>query len=139
MVRASSGVAISNDSSSQMRRILATCCAFESASLPLPMYSESSSPTRTLSPSSAACVVKFIWCRPAATPRENVVLSEQLCGGVLHVDEMVKVGANASQDPEDELQKDWRLQPPAIVEVLRIVQVPHVIALVLELHSAFVG
>src|SRR5262249_27327542 len=52
--RASAGVAGSWPISCKMRRILRTCSALETASLPLSMNRLSSSPTRTFPPSKAA-------------------------------------------------------------------------------------
>ena len=63
--RASSGVAISSPSPSMIWRALVTCAAFDSASLPGPIQSESSRPTRTLPPIAAAIAAICIWLRPA--------------------------------------------------------------------------
>ena len=49
-----SGLAISNPNPSRIFRTLVTCCAFDWASLPGPIQSESSMPTRTLPPIAAA-------------------------------------------------------------------------------------
>jgi hypothetical protein len=46
-------------------RALVTCAAFDSASLPAPIQSESSRPTRTLPPIAAAMAAIGIWLRPA--------------------------------------------------------------------------
>ena len=43
------------------------------ASLPLPRYRLSSSPTRTLPPMMAAAVTKGIWWRPAASTDKQIV------------------------------------------------------------------
>ena len=42
-----------------------TCAAFDSASRPGPIHSESSRPTRTLPPIDAAIAAIGIWLRPA--------------------------------------------------------------------------
>src|SRR6266700_5365108 len=66
IVRASSGVAGSWPISARMRLIFWTCSAFDAASAPRSMNKLSSNPTLTCPPSSAACVRKGIWWRPAA-------------------------------------------------------------------------
>src|SRR4029079_11927385 len=73
--RASSGVAISNPSPSMIWRALVTCCAFDSASLPGPIQSESSRPTRTLPPIAAACAAIGIWLRPAPSTDQRYVVA----------------------------------------------------------------
>jgi hypothetical protein len=65
IARASAGVATSIPSSSTMERIFVTCAAFDSASLPGPIHSESSRPTRICDPIVAPMVASGCWFFPA--------------------------------------------------------------------------
>src|ERR1700719_350050 len=67
IARASSGVAISSDRFSMIDLTQLTWSALLSASLPRPIHSESSSPTRTLPPMIAPIDTSGNWWRPAAS------------------------------------------------------------------------
>src|SRR5260370_32378096 len=67
IARASSGVAISSERFSIIDRTQLTWSALLSASLPRPIHSESSSPTRTLPPMIAPIETNGSWWRPAAS------------------------------------------------------------------------
>jgi hypothetical protein len=65
-----------------------------------------------------------------------VVRPEQLVGDALHMDQVVMVGADAAQDPEDGLDEEGRLHHPAIDEMGKIVEMAHIVALELEAGAA---
>ena len=113
----------------------ATCSALLLASLPRPIKSESSRPTRTLPPIIAACVAKRHLVPPGGQHRPRIIVAEQLVGGALHEHQIVDVGADAAEDAEDQLQEDRRLEPAFVDAMGEIVEVADVVAFVLELGA----
>src|SRR5262249_28380295 len=74
------------------------------------------------------------WNLHAAGPQHGplVIVAEQFVGGAFHEHEVVDVAADAAQNSKDELQEDRRLEQAAIDAVCEIVEVPGIVALVLE-------
>ena len=70
--------------------------------------------------------------------RKHIVLSEQFVGCAIHRMKVLKIGTNATHNPENELKEDRRLQSACRVEVVSVVKMANVIALVLELNAALV-
>ena len=68
--------------------------------------------------------------------RPGVVVAEQLVGDALHVDEVLRVGADAAEDAEDRLHEERRLDQPAVEEMRQIVEMADVVALELEAGAA---
>ena len=70
-----------------------------------------------------------------AQHRPLIVVAEQLVGGPLHEHQVFHVGADAAEDAEDELQEDRRLEPAFVDAMGEIVEMPDVVAFVLELGA----
>src|SRR4051812_37491730 len=68
-----------------------------------------------------------------AQHRPLIVVPKQLVGGAFHEHQVFHIGPDAAQDSEDELQKDRRLEPAFVDTVSEIVEMPDVIAFMLEL------
>ena len=73
---------------------------------------------------------------PGPEHRQVVLVAEQPVGDPLHVHEVLDVGADAAEDPEDRLHEQRRLQHPAVQEVGEVVEVAGVVALELEARPA---
>src|SRR6266536_304743 len=112
--RASSGLASSSPRPSTIWRACLTCMAFDSASLPGPIHSESSSPTRTLPPMAAAM---------------------QAVGGAPHVHHVLRMRADAAQDAEHRLHEERRLDHAALGKMRQRVEMADVVALDLEFRA----
>ena len=80
-----------------------------------------------------------IWCRPAPSTDQHIVVTEQAVGDPAHVDEVLGIGADASEDPEDRLDEERRLDQPALEQVGEVVEVADVVALELEPRPAAVA
>src|SRR5262245_14669632 len=74
------------------------------------------------------------WNLHAAGPQHGplVIVAEQFVGGAFHEHEVVDVAADAAEYSKNELQEDRRLEQAAIDAVCEIVEVPGIVALVLE-------
>src|SRR5262245_1217367 len=71
----------------------------------------------------------------AGEHRPEIIVAEQAVGGALHEDEVVHVGADAAEDAVDELQ-EYRWPEQTFVDAMgEIVEMPGVVALVLEFHA----
>ena len=132
--RASSGVAISSDSSPRMRTIFSTCSALLSASAPLEVDAVLQADAHVAAHDRADGDQR-VWWRPAPST-DRVVVAEQAVGGALHVHEVLDVGADAAEDPEDRLHEQRRLDEAAVEEVREVVEVADVVALELEAGAA---
>src|SRR5438067_2144207 len=77
------------------------------------------------------------WHLVAAGPehRPGIIVAEQLVGGALHEHEIVHVRPYATENAEDQLQEDRRFEPAPVDAVGEIVEVPDVVAFVLELGA----
>jgi hypothetical protein len=61
-----------------------------------------------------------------------VVVAEQPVGDALHVHEVLGLGADPAEDPEDALHEQRRLDEPAVQAVREVVDLADVVALELE-------
>ena len=138
MARASFGVATSSESASRMVRMRVTCSALLLRKLALAdIDAESSSPTRTLPPMIAAHADEGQQLVAAGREHRPVVLvAEQLVGDALHVDDVLRIGADAAEDAEDRLHEQRRLDEAALEEMGEGVEMADVVALELEARAA---
>ena len=65
----------------------------------------SSSPTRTLPPDIAPIVTQADLVAAGTEDRPLVVVAEKPVGGRLHVQQVLRVGADPAEDPEDRLDE----------------------------------
>ena len=68
--------------------------------------------------------------------RPGVEVAEQFVGDPLHVDDILRIGADAAENAEDRLHKERRLDQPAIEEMRQVVEVADIVALELEPGAA---
>ena len=71
----------------------------------------------------------------AGQHRPQIVLAEQPVGGALHEEQIVQIGADAAENPEDQLHEHRRLEQAAIDQMGEIVEVAGVVAFVLEFDA----
>src|ERR1700683_2016362 len=72
---------------------------------------------------------------PGGQNGPSVVVSEQPVGGLFHEHEVLGLGADAAQDAEYRLHKEWRLNELFIDEVSQLVEVSDVVAFVFEARA----
>ena len=68
--------------------------------------------------------------------RPGVGIAKELVGDPLHMDEVLRVGADPAENAEDRLHEKRRLDQPAIEEMREIVEVADIVALELETGAA---
>ena len=71
--------------------------------------------------------------------RPAIVVAEQAIRGFLHEHEIAHVGADAAEDAEDGLDEERRLDEPAVDEMREIVEMPDVVAFVLEARAVLLA
>src|SRR4029079_14524483 len=71
----------------------------------------------------------------AGKHRPIILIAEQTIGGAFHEQEIVELGADAAEDSEDQLQEHRRLEQATVDAMREVVQVPSVVAFVLELDA----
>src|SRR5262245_4587942 len=70
----------------------------------------------------------------AGEHRPQIVVAEQTVGGALHEQKVVDIGPDATENAEDELKEDRRLEQATVDAMGEVVEVASVVAFVLELH-----
>src|SRR5204863_8698595 len=71
----------------------------------------------------------------AGQNRPQIILPKQPVGGALHQKQIVEIGPDAAENAEDQLQKHRRLEQAAVDAMGEIVEVPGVVAFMLEFHA----
>ena len=125
-------VATSSDSSSRIRRIFADLIGVRLGQLALAEIEAVLQPDPDIATHLRGHREQAHLVAARAEHRPLVVLAEQLVGDALHVDQVVRVRADAAEDPEDRLDEERRLDQSAFEEVGQVVQVADVVALELE-------
>ena len=72
---------------------------------------------------------------PGRQHRPSILLAEQLVGDALHMRKVLGIGPDAAENAEDQLQKHRRLEQAAVDAMGEIVEVPGVVAFMLEFHA----
>ena len=68
--------------------------------------------------------------------RPLIVVAEQAGRRAPHVQQVLRIGADAAEDAEDRLHEERRLDQAAVEEVRQVVEVADVVALELEARAA---
>ena len=61
-----------------------------------------------------------------------VGIAKQTVGDAPHVDQVIRIGADATQNPENGLDEQRRRDQTPVEEVRQAIEVPHVVALEFE-------